>query len=80
MTAHSPLIEQSAPSDANIVLLKREGDQVIIHNDFNVIKGWRIDQVLTSDLFELPTARPPEYDNYLKRRKSYETNIRNPTH
>jgi hypothetical protein len=69
VTAHSPLIVQSAPSDANIVLLKREGDQVIIHNDFNVIKGWRIDQVLTSDLFDLPTARPPEYDNYLKRQQ-----------
>jgi energy-coupling factor transporter ATP-binding protein EcfA2 len=69
VTAHSPLIVQSAPFDANIVLLKREGDQVIIHNDFNVIKGWRIDQVLTSDLFDLPTARPPEYDNYLKRQQ-----------
>ncbi len=33
VTAHSPLIVQSAPKDANIVLLKREGDQVVIHND-----------------------------------------------
>jgi len=65
------VIVQSTPLDANIVLLKREGDQVIIHNnkDEEVIKGWRIDQVLTSDLFELPSARPPEYDQYLKRQQ-----------
>ncbi|MEK8016803.1 MAG: AAA family ATPase [Candidatus Parabeggiatoa sp.] len=67
VTAHSPLIVQSAPEEANIVLLKREGDHVIIHNNEQLIKGWRIDQVLTSDLFDLPSARPAEYDNYLKR-------------
>jgi ABC-type multidrug transport system ATPase subunit len=67
VTAHSPLIVQSAPEDANIVLLKQQGDQVIIHNNEEIIKGWRIDQVLTSDLFDLPSARPAEYDNYLKR-------------
>jgi predicted ATP-binding protein involved in virulence len=69
VTAHSPLIVQSAPEDANIVLLKRQGDQVIIDNNEEIIKGWRIDQVLTSDLFDLPSARPYEYDNYLKRQQ-----------
>lgn len=69
VTAHSPLIVQSAPEDANIVLLKRQGDQVIIDNDEEIIKGWRIDQVLTSDLFDLPSARPYEYDKYLKRQQ-----------
>gem|GEM_PF-4408421 len=57
VTAHSPLIVQSAPEEANIVLLKRQGDHVIIHNNEQLIKGWRIDQVLTSDLFDLPSAR-----------------------
>jgi len=33
VSAKSPLIVQSTPLDANIVLLKREGDQVIIHNN-----------------------------------------------
>lgn len=71
VTAHSPLIVQSAPIDANIVLLKRQGDQVIIHNnqDEQLIKGWRIDQVLTSDLFDVPNARPSLYDQYLKRQQ-----------
>ncbi|MCK5716678.1 MAG: AAA family ATPase [Thiomargarita sp.] len=69
VTAHSPLIVQSAPENANIVLLKREGDQVIIHNNEEMIKGWRIDQVLTSDLFDLPSARPSLYDKYFKRQE-----------
>ncbi len=69
VTAHSPLIVQSAPTDANIVLLKRQGNQIIIHNNEEMIKGWRIDQVLTSDLFDLPSARPFEYDKYLKKQE-----------
>ncbi|MEZ4884141.1 MAG: ATP-binding protein [Chitinophagales bacterium] len=70
VTAHSPLIVQSA-ENANIVLLKREGDSVKIYNnkDEDVIKGWRVDQILTSDLFGLESARPPKYDSYLKRKK-----------
>jgi hypothetical protein len=67
-TAHSPLIVQAA-ANANIALLRREGDQVIIDNDVKTIRGWRIDQIYTSDLFGLPSARPPELDGKLERRK-----------
>jgi len=66
-TAHSPLIVQAA-TDANIVLLRREGDHVVIDNDVEAIRGWRIDQVLTSDLFGLETARPPEFDELITER------------
>ena len=66
-TAHSPLVVQAAV-DANIVLLRREGDHVVIENDVEAIKGWRIDQVLTSDLFGLQSARPPQMDAALKER------------
>ena len=58
-TAHSPLIVQAA-GDANIALLKREGDHVVIENNPETIRGWRVDQILTSDLFGLETARPPD--------------------
>lgn len=68
VTAHSPLIVQGA-GDANVVVLKREGDHVVIDNDVKTVRGWRIDQILTSDLFGLPTARPPELDKKLARRK-----------
>lgn len=66
-TAHSPLVVQAA-TDANIVLLRREGDHVIIDNDVKKIDGWRFDQVLTSDLFGLESARPPQLDNLLAER------------
>ena len=48
-TAHSPLIVQAA-REANIALLRREGDHVVIENNPETIHGWRIDQILTSEL------------------------------
>jgi len=67
-TAHSPLIVQAA-SDANIAVLRREGDHVVIDNDVEPIKNWRIDQILTSDLFGLRSARPPQIDELMRRRQ-----------
>ncbi|HVC93268.1 MAG TPA: AAA family ATPase [Pirellulales bacterium] len=70
VTAHSPLIVQAAAEvDANIALLRREGDHVVIDNDIEAVRGWRVDQVLTSDLFGLPSARPPALDGIIKRRE-----------
>lgn len=67
-TAHSPLVVQAAPN-ANIAVLKREGDHVVIHQDAASIRGWRVDQILTSDLFGLPSARGPEQDVLRRRRE-----------
>jgi predicted ATP-binding protein involved in virulence len=67
VTAHSPLVVQAA-KDANIVLLRREGDRVVIDNNPEIIENWRIDQVLTS-VFELPTARPADLEPLLARRQ-----------
>jgi hypothetical protein len=66
-TAHSPLVVQAA-ADANLAVLRREEDHVVIDQTAGAIRGWRVDQVLTSDLFGLPTARPPQFDADLKRR------------
>ena len=60
-TAHSPLIVQAA-GEANIALLRREGDHVVIENDPETLHGWSIDQILTSELYGLKTARPPELE------------------
>ncbi|MCX7112965.1 MAG: TIR domain-containing protein [Proteobacteria bacterium] len=68
VTAHSPLIVQAA-ENANIAVLKREGDQVVIHQQPQDVKGWRIDQLLTSDLFDLSSARSPHYEALLERRR-----------
>jgi predicted ATP-binding protein involved in virulence len=57
-TSHSPLIVQAAQDNgANIVVCRKEGDQVIIDNNPDNVNGWRIDQILTSDLFETDSSR-----------------------
>lgn len=67
VTAHSPLVVQAA-QNANIVLLRREGDRVVIDNNPEIVDNWRVDQVLTS-VFELPTARPASLEPLLSRRQ-----------
>lgn len=63
VTAHSPLIVVAAeerPLDANIILLKREGDQTVIINDPVDVSKWSVDQILNSDLFgHVPPASEP---------------------
>jgi hypothetical protein len=67
VTAHSPLVVQAA-LEANIVLLRREGDHVVIENETTAIRNWRVDQILTSDLFGLASARPPRVERLLTKR------------
>jgi hypothetical protein len=69
VTAHSPLVVQAAEG-ANLAVLRREGDQVIIDNNVDMIRNWRIDQIYTSELFGLPSARPPQLDELLKQRQA----------
>jgi len=68
VTTHSALIVQAAPEDANIALLRREGDHVVIENDVKIPRNARVDQILTSDLFGLETARPPQIQSALSER------------
>ncbi len=67
VTAHSPLIVQSA-TDANVIVLKRKGNQVVVENDPISVKNWRIDQILSSDLFGIST-RNTDVSKDLNRRK-----------
>jgi len=60
VTAHSPLIVVAAeerPIDANIILLKREGDQTVVVNEPVDVSKWSVDQILNSDLFGHVAAR-----------------------
>lgn len=69
VTAHSPLVVQSAPKDANIVVLRKEGDKVVIDNDVKSVNDWRIDQILSSELFgNIPPRSKPVEDLLEKRR------------
>lgn len=66
-TAHSPLIVQAAAGDANIVLLRRENDHVVIENHVPINPNLRIDQLLTSELFGLESARSPKVEQLIDR-------------
>jgi predicted ATP-binding protein involved in virulence len=67
VTAHSPLVVQAA-KNANIVLLRREGDRVVIDNDPEIIDNWRVEQVLSS-VFELPSPHSPDIAPLIERRR-----------
>jgi len=67
-TAHSPLMAQSY-LDANIVVIRRDENQAIIVNEPFVVRGWRLDQILTSELFGLASARPPDIENKMQRQQ-----------
>lgn len=67
VTTHSPLVVQGV-QDVNLAVLKREGADVVIRNDVDEVRNWRADQLLTSDLFDLETARPPYIEPLLRER------------
>ena len=66
-TAHSPLMVQSFLNE-NIAVLKRKGDHVEIESDPAVVDAWRVDEILTSDLFGLTSPYPPKIDELFKER------------
>jgi predicted ATP-binding protein involved in virulence len=68
VTAHSPLVVQAA-RNANLVLLRREGDHIVIDNNPEVIENWRVEQVLTS-VFELPSTLPADIEPLVERRRA----------
>lgn len=69
VTAHSPLVVQSVPG-ANVVVLEKVGDHVEIENNPVSVETWRVDQILTSELFGLKSARPPGIDAKRRRLES----------
>lgn len=70
-TAHSPLVVQAAGDvQANVVLLKREGDQTIVVQDLPDVRRWRIEQILSSELFDdTPTLSPQTEADLTRRNK-----------
>ena len=67
-TAHSPLVVQAAGDEgANVVLLRREGDQTVVSQNPVDVRGWRVDQILTSTFFNLETARSVDTEKKLTR-------------
>ncbi|PMD85271.1 hypothetical protein BWI97_26785, partial [Siphonobacter sp. BAB-5405] len=48
---------------------KLPSGKIEISNEHFILQNWRIDQVLTSEYFDLPSARPPRLDYYMKLRE-----------
>lgn len=67
-TAHSPLMAQ-AYLDTNLAVVMRQGDHSVIDNDPAVVANWRVDQIVTSELFGLETAWPPDIDALFEEQK-----------
>lgn len=53
-TAHSPLIVQAA-ENAKLAVLRELDGEVLIDDDHELVDTWRVDQILSSDLFGVPT-------------------------
>jgi AAA domain, putative AbiEii toxin, Type IV TA system len=68
-TAHSPLMVQAA-IDLNYAVLRYDEavGSVTLSNRPEGTDGWRVDQILTSDLFDLKSARGTAYDKLLSER------------
>ena len=67
-TAHSPFMAQSSESE-NLCILKRRGNEVVIINDPYIVRGWRIGQIITSDLFGVPDTSPDVEDLFEERQQ-----------
>lgn len=70
ISTHSPLLVQAYnPRFVDMLLFKKVFDgKVLISKEDYTIKNWRIDQVLLSDYFDLPSARSSELDEFMQRR------------
>lgn len=66
-TSHSPLMAQVAET-ANFVLLRQRETDVEIVNDPEVVRSWRVDQILTSELFGVYRARDKQTELLFRRR------------
>ena len=74
ISTHSPLLVQANSSDdedVNLLLFKRnENGKVQIDTEEDVVENWRIDQVLMSKYFDLPSSRPASLDEFMERRRA----------
>jgi putative AbiEii toxin of type IV toxin-antitoxin system len=66
-TSHSPLMVQVAEG-ANFTLLRQREADIEIVNDPEVVRSWRVDQILTSELFGVPGARNKQTEALFARR------------
>ena len=69
VTSHSPSMVQ-ADANTNLVVLHQTDGQVIIENEPRFVEGWRVDQILTSNLFGVSSARSKHIESLLAKRNA----------
>jgi len=57
ITSHSPFIAQDMRPEDKIIVLKKHNGNVTVHEDAGFVTSWRVDQILTSSLFDMNTTR-----------------------
>jgi predicted ATP-binding protein involved in virulence len=67
-TTHSPLMAQAAASDNLVVVREDDVGHLVIENDPVFIRGWRVDQILTSQYFGLNNTRGLGVQNSIEER------------
>lgn len=75
ISTHSPLLVQAnsrRDKDVDLLLFKRDenGKIQIDTDEEEVFNNWRIDQVLMSKYFDLPSSRPESLDDFMERRRA----------
>ena len=68
-TAHSPLMVD-ANSQTNLAVLSEHDGEILIENKPQAVEGWRVDQILTSELFGLDTTRAPQVQALMQERQN----------
>jgi len=57
VSSHSPFVAQDMGEADKILVLRKEEGRVTVREGLESVKGWRVDQILTSYLFDLTTTR-----------------------
>ncbi len=68
-TSHSPLMVQSMP-DANFAIVQEVDGKMEIENRPEIVRGWRIDQILNSEYFGFDHAWDPKTEALFEERRS----------
>jgi hypothetical protein len=66
-TAHSPLLAQDY-LDANLAVVREVNGQAIIDDDPTIVRTWRLDEVVTSALYEVESPYSVDVQQKLDRR------------
>ncbi len=66
VTSHSPFVAQAAEADGLIVLRPEEGSRVGAIRPERTVRGWRVDEILTSPLFGLTGTRDEETEQMIQ--------------